>query len=77
MSMKPPSKPPPTKEDVERAEREFEEACASVDEKAKKHDHAAKCLKKTISDPKFRAVRIPTPSQLELEQPKPPPLPKP
>lgn len=62
------STPPPSPELVE-AKKEFEEACVAVDSASKKHDEAFAEIKKTISDPKFRAVRQPTPSQLKLEPP--------
>jgi hypothetical protein len=67
---KPP--PPPTEEEVDQAKRELVEASERFDEKAKKHGAAADDLKRTISNPKLQAVRLPTPSQLELEA-KPPP----
>lgn len=60
------SKPPP-KEEMDQARKELEEACAATDVASKKHDAAVAGLKKTISDPKFRAVRLPTPSQLEVD----------
>lgn len=65
------SKPPP-KEEMDQARKELEEACAATDVASKKHDDAIAGLKKTISNPKLQAVRLPTPSQLELEA-KPPP----
>lgn len=59
------SKPPPPGE-LEEARKKFEEACAAIPAASKEHAVAAEGLKKTISDPKFRAVRQPTPSQVEL-----------
>lgn len=62
---KPSSIPPKSSEELE-----AEAACAAARkefaEAAKKHDEAATSLKRTISDPKFRAVRLPTPSEVEL-----------
>jgi hypothetical protein len=66
------SKPPP-KEEMDQARKELEEACAATDVASKKHDDAVAGLKRTISDPCMRAVKLPTPSQLELEAAKPPP----
>lgn len=60
------SKPPPPGE-LEDAHKKFEEACAAIPAASEKLAAATEGLKKTISDPKFRAVRQPTPSQLELE----------
>lgn len=62
------SKPPPPGE-LEDAHKKFEEACAAIPAASEKHTVAVEGLKKTISDPKFRAVRVPTPSQIELEPP--------
>lgn len=69
---KPPksSVPPKSHEEVE-AEAAFDAACRDMKETAQKLDASASRLKKTISDSKMRAVRLPTPSQLELE-PQPP-----
>lgn len=68
-SLKPPSKPPP-KEEIEQAKRELDEACEKAEAASEKHTKVAKSLKRTISDPTMRAVKLPTPSQLELEAPK-------
>lgn len=71
MTDKPPPKPPVSKPpppgELERAHKEFEEACVATDVASKKHADEVAGLKKTISDPKFKAVRAPTASQLELE----------
>lgn len=64
--------PPPTEEEIERAKREMQEACAQTEAASKKNAQAAEGLKKTISNPKLQAVRLPTPSQLELEAAKDP-----
>lgn len=63
---KPPSLPPKSKEEIE-AEAALEDACAKTEAAAKKLDKETAGLKRTISDSKMRAVRLPTPSQLELE----------
>ncbi len=63
---KPPSKPP-SKEEMEQARKELDEACVAVEAASKKHEKAAAGLKRTVSDPQFRAVKLPTPSQLDLE----------
>jgi DNA invertase Pin-like site-specific DNA recombinase len=68
---KPPSLPPKSKEEIE-AEQALEAACAKTTEAAKKLDTSATTLRRTISDSKMRAVRLPTPSQLEHDA-KPPP----
>ena len=60
------SKPP--KEELQDAEKEFDEACAKVEAASKRHTQAANGLKRTISDSKMKAVRLPTPSQLDLEE---------
>ncbi len=63
------SKPPPkkfTEEELVEARKELADACVATDVASKKHDAAVEGLKKTISDPKFRAVRLPTPSEVEL-----------
>ncbi len=71
---KPTSKPPPpTKEEIEQAKRELDEACAQTEVSSKKHAQAAAGLKRTISNPTLQAAKLPTPSQLELEAAKPPP----
>lgn len=64
------SLPPPSPE-LDAAKKEFEEACVAVAVASKKHDAEVAGLKRTISDPKFRAVRQPTASQIELEAPPP------
>jgi hypothetical protein len=69
---KPTSKPPPKEEELEQAKRELEEACAQTEVASKKHEQAVTSLKKTISNPKLQAVKLPTPSQVELEAAKPP-----
>jgi hypothetical protein len=61
---KPPSNPPETQQEADKA---LEDACEQVSSAAKKHDKVATELKRTISDPKMRAVRLPTPSQMEME----------
>ena len=61
------SKPPPPKEELDQAKKELAEACEATDVASKKHNEAVTVLKRTISDPKMRAVRLPTPSQLDLE----------
>jgi hypothetical protein len=65
-SQKPPSASPKSKEEVD-AEAALDAACVSTDEAAKKLDESATKMRRTISDSKMRAVRLPTPSQLELE----------
>ena len=62
------SKPPPS-EELDEAHKKLVEACAAIPAASEKHASAAAGLKKTISDPKFKAVRQPTPSQLEVERP--------
>lgn len=68
MTDKSQSKPPPPGE-LDQARKELEAASAATDIASKQHTDAVAGLKKTISDPKFRAVRLPTPSQLEVEPP--------
>lgn len=60
------SNPPKSAEELE-ADAAFEAACEDVKKEAKKLDASATSLKRTISDQKLKAVRLPTPSQLELE----------
>jgi hypothetical protein len=69
---KPPSLPPKSKEEIE-AEKALETACAETAEAAKKLDRSATTLRRTISDQKMKAVRLPTPSQLDVEASKPAP----
>jgi hypothetical protein len=56
-------------------ELEADEACnaarEALAEATKKHEAAATSLKRTISGSQMQAVRLPTPSQLELEAPPP------
>lgn len=66
MTQKPPSMPPKSKEEIE-AEKALEAAIADTHKAAKKLDESATGLKRTISDSKMRAVRLPTPSQVELD----------
>jgi hypothetical protein len=63
---KPPSLPPKSKEEEE-AEAKFDAACVGTDEAAKKLDASATKTRRTISDSKMRAVRLPTPSQIEID----------
>lgn len=65
-SQKPPSLPPKSKEELE-AEAAHEAALAGASAAAKKLDKSATTLKRTISDPKMKAVRLPSPSQIEVE----------
>lgn len=66
MTQKTPSLPPKSKEEIE-AEKALEEACVGTAEAAKKLDKSATTLRRTISDSKLRAVRLPSASQLELD----------
>jgi hypothetical protein len=66
-SQKPPSLPPKSQEELE-AEAALEAACVDTVEAAKKLDKSATGLKRTISDSKLKAIRLPTPSQLELDR---------
>mgnify|MGYP001571450302 CR=1 FL=1 len=62
------SVPPKSTEELE-ADAAHDAACASAKEAAQKLDATAAGLKRTISDSKMKAVRLPTPSQLDLESP--------
>lgn len=64
------SVPPKTQEQLE-AEAALEAACAGQAEAACQLDAAATSLKKTVSSSKMQAVRLPTPSQTDLETPAP------
>lgn len=66
MTQKPPSMPPKSKEELE-AEKAYDAAIADAHAAAKKLDKSATDRKRTISDQKMRAVRLPTPSQIELD----------
>lgn len=72
MTPQKPSKPPPSEEEITQAKEELATACTQSEAAAKKHEQAAAGLKKTISNPKLQAVRLPTPSQFELEAKEPP-----
>jgi hypothetical protein len=65
-SQKPPSLPPKSKEEEE-AEAKLDAACAGTAEAAKKLDASTTKIRRTISDQKMKAVRLPTPSQLEID----------
>ena len=65
-SKPPPSLPPKSKEEIE-AEAALDAACVEAAEAARRLDKTTTTLKKTISDSKMKAVRLPTPSQLELD----------
>jgi hypothetical protein len=67
MTQKSPSLPPKSPEELE-AEAALEAACEGAKDSAKKLDKETAGLKRTISDHKMKAVRLPTPSQLELER---------
>lgn len=66
MTQKPPSLPPKSPEEIA-AEKAFDEAIAGTCEAAKKLDKSATDRRRTISDQKLRAVRLPTPSQIEVD----------
>lgn len=60
---------PPKSAEEEEADAAFDAACQGAHVAAKKLDASATSLKRTVSDSKMQAVRLPTPSQLELEVP--------
>lgn len=64
MTQQKPTSKPPSKEEFDQAKKELDEACDAAEAAAKKH---AAAVKRTTSDPKLKAVRLPTPSQMELE----------
>lgn len=62
-----PSVPPPKSKEQEEADKALEAACAEIATQNAELDAAARSLKRTTSDSKMRAVRLPTPSQLDLD----------
>jgi len=70
---KPTSKPkpsvPPSSKEQEDAEKALEAACADVTAASAELDAAARKLKRTTSDQKMKAVRLPMPSQHEVDSP--------
>lgn len=62
-----PSRPPPKSKEQEEADKALDAACAEIATRNAELDAAAKSLKRTTSDSKMRAVRLPTPSQLDLD----------
>jgi hypothetical protein len=66
-----PSVPPPKSKEQEEADKALDAACQGVAAAGAELDASAKSLKRTISDSRMRAVRLPTPSQLDLEAPAP------
>lgn len=62
------SLPPKSQEELE-ADAAHDAACEDAKQAAKRLDASAEGLKRTISDSKMKAVRWPTPSQLDLESP--------
>lgn len=71
MSDKPTSKSkpsvPPKSKEQEEADAALDAACAGVTQAGVELDATATRLKRTISEQKMKAVRLPTPSQLDLE----------
>jgi hypothetical protein len=67
MTQKAPSLPPQSPEELE-AEAALDAACKDAKDSAKKLDKVTTGLKRTISDPTMRAVRLPTPSQIEAAE---------
>jgi len=61
------SMPPKKTKEEEEAEAALEAACAATSAAACELDASAKKLRRTVSDTKLQAVRLPTPSQVELE----------
>lgn len=66
------SVPPKSLEELE-AHAAYEAACEDVKAEAQKLHASAKSLKRTISGSRMHAVRLPTPSELEIEAPPPKP----
>ena len=62
-----PSVPPPKSKEQEEADKALEAACAEIATQNAELDAAAKSLKRTTSDSKMQAVRLPMPSQFDLE----------
>lgn len=70
---KPTSKPrpsvPPKSKEQEEADEAYEKACAEIAAQNVELDAAAKRLKRTTSDSKMKAIRLPMPSQHEVDSP--------
>lgn len=64
------SLPPKSEEEIE-ADAAHEAACEAAKDAAKRLDASAAGLKRTISASKMQAVRLPTPSEMDLEAPAP------
>jgi len=60
------SLPPPKSQEETEADEAHAAACEAAKEAAARLDASATSLKRTISGP-MQAVRLPTPSQLEME----------
>jgi hypothetical protein len=65
--VKPPTTIPPKSNEELEADAAFDAACEDVKLEAKKLHASATSLKRTVSDSKMQAVRLPTPSQIEME----------
>jgi hypothetical protein len=64
-----PSKPPPRSKEQEEADKALEAACEEFTTQTAELDAAAKSLKRTTSDQKMKAVRLPVPSLHEVDSP--------
>jgi len=60
------SNPPPKSQEQLEADAEHQAACDAANAAARLLEASANSLKRTISGP-MQAVRLPTPSQLEME----------
>lgn len=57
-----PSRPPPKSKEQEEADKAYEAACAEIATQNAELDAAAKSLKRTTSEQRMKAIRLPVPS---------------
>ena len=70
---KPTSKPkpsvPPKSQEQEEVDKALDAACAEIETQNAELDAATRKLRRTTSDQKMKAVRLPMPSQHEVDSP--------